>query len=532
MNDQKDLISSKLSHALGTAIAVLTVLLALAFFLGSMLGTYTVRMQTGSLYNYEIKYHPDQIFRNLIVLCSVAGLLWLLCKVRVSRRAAWLVAGGALLIVAAVGMCWVHAAAIVPESDQAVLYEYAQQFVHGDYSAILGGDGYDYLRVYPFQLGFLTYLEAAIRLFGETALPALPLLNVLWLVLAYAAVIATADAMLMDARVTLLTTLLLMGSLPPVLACTLIYANIPALACSCWGIYFVVRYDRMGHARLLLPTVVLLALSAVLKPNYLIVLIACGIILLLAALKNKKLRPALVGIACTVVLYLLSTSLIQSGYERRAGAKAGDGMPQLSWMVMGMQQGSTLPPGWYNRYALNVYHENSGDMERVNARMHTDLRERLHTFASNPMLTAKFFAQKFYSQWNEPTFQSIWVSRMATPLSGQWPRLVIEVYEGTAADWLTEYCNQYVQVLYFGFLLFTLSLCKTRKEILLLLPLTILGGGMYHLLFEAKSLYALTYLPLFAPCAAGGIARISADVTFCRKKTVPPAPMKKGRLLP
>ncbi|MEA5048555.1 MAG: hypothetical protein VB034_08120 [Eubacteriales bacterium] len=41
----------------------------------------------------------------------------------------------------------------------------------------------------------------------------------------------------------------------------------------------------------------------------------------------------------------------------------------------------------------------------------------------------------------------------------------------------------------------------------LLLPLLILGGFSYHLLFEAKSQYALLYYVMMFPYAAFGLAR-------------------------
>ena len=42
---------------------------------------------------------------------------------------------------------------------------------------------------------------------------------------------------------------------------------------------------------------------------------------------------------------------------------------------------------------------------------------------------------------------------------------------------------------------------KTNIETVLL-PLVIMGGFGYHLLFEGKSQYILTYIPLFIPTAA------------------------------
>jgi hypothetical protein len=53
----------------------------------------------------------------------------------------------------------------------------------------------------------------------------------------------------------------------------------------------------------------------------------------------------------------------------------------------------------------------------------------------------------------------------------------------------------------------------TRKKDLLrgLLPLILLGGLSYHLLFEAKSQYAMPYIVLILPIAAYGL------YTFFRK---------------
>ena len=46
---------------------------------------------------------------------------------------------------------------------------------------------------------------------------------------------------------------------------------------------------------------------------------------------------------------------------------------------------------------------------------------------------------------------------------------------------------------------------RRRSTEQLILPVAIVGGILFHLLFEANAKYALSYLPLFLPYAAYGI---------------------------
>ena len=46
----------------------------------------------------------------------------------------------------------------------------------------------------------------------------------------------------------------------------------------------------------------------------------------------------------------------------------------------------------------------------------------------------------------------------------------------------------------------------------MIFPIALLGGVLFHLLFEASSKYVLSYLPLFCPLAAYGILALGVDV--------------------
>ena len=115
-----------------------------------------------------------------------------------------------------------------------------------------------------------------------------------------------------------------------------------------------------------------------------------------------------------------------------------------------------------------------------------------------------FFSKKILSQWNEPEFESIWVSKVKShtvPVDGG---LGKAVYEGSLGQLLALHFNLYMQIVYLLFAvgIYLMFINKKTNIETMLLPLVALGGFGYHLLFEGKSQYVLTYIPLLIPVAA------------------------------
>ena len=55
------------------------------------------------------------------------------------------------------------------------------------------------------------------------------------------------------------------------------------------------------------------------------------------------------------------------------------------------------------------------------------------------------------------------------------------------------------------------GVCALRKKggaALLMIPVTVLGGALYHLFFEAKAQYAYPYMVYMLPLAAAGLCRL------------------------
>jgi hypothetical protein len=196
--------------------------------------------------------------------------------------------------------------------------------------------------------------------------------------------------------------------------------------------------------------------------------------------------------------------IVQSAYESRIGTSVGEGYPMSSWMAMGMQE-SWMACGWYNGYSQEMYHTYGTDIDAIKQRNVEDISERLDVFTEDPAYAYWFYQDKFSSQWNESTFESIWVSVVCEPV-GERGVLYTSMYDGRWPGVIYEKAMNYVlQFIYAGFLLSVFILLKKRKTEQLVFPIIILGGILFHLLFEANVKYTLSYLPLFAPLAAYGI---------------------------
>lgn len=69
------------------------------------------------------------------------------------------------------------------------------------------------------------------------------------------------------------------------------------------------------------------------------------------------------------------------------------------------------------------------------------------------------------------------------------------------------------RALYLLALIGTADGIRKRRDVLqTVLPLIVLGGMMYHMLFEAKSQYAYVYAVLLVPLAARGVCLLEDGI--------------------
>lgn len=223
--------------------------------------------------------------------------------------------------------------------------------------------------------------------------------------------------------------------------------------------------------------------------------------LVIHTIKAKKWQSIAFALAICIVVVGTSNLVIMS-YENRSGVKLSSGVSQAMYLDMGIND-SYMAPGWYNGIALNDYKSAGLDAKAANAQAWTNIKSRMNYFGKNTNYMIDFFSKKIISQWNEPTYESIWVSKVKSHTNElNW--IGNGMYDGSIGQFFELYFNFYMQILFIAFAAGIYFLFINRKTNIetVLLPLVILGAFGYHLLFEGKSQYVLTYIILMIPTAS------------------------------
>ncbi len=239
------------------------------------------------------------------------------------------------------------------------------------------------------------------------------------------------------------------------------------------------------------------------------------------------------GLLCALCCFCI-LPLTQAGYESKAGNTLSSGVPAMSYFAMGMQE-SSRGNGWYNGFNFNTYQENDMDTERTVQKSKEAIAERLAYFKENPGYAADFYLHKHLSQWADGTY----ACRQATlaTFGGRHP-FFDSLYGGKYSSYVISYCNVYQNVLYLGALLFCcLGLFpkfQAKKTDACAFGLTtylgfigVIGGFLFHIIWEANSRYIFPYGLLLLPYAAMGIAKLFLIIASSFKdspKVIKPAP--------
>lgn len=456
----------------------------------------------------------DNLPLNLFLTAALIAALLALYRLCRAKRSGAVLLGVGLALAAAAGAFLVGARTTQIYDFQYVL-EAAQLFARGNYKPL----EVDYFHIYSYQLGFCLPMEVLLRLFPSLDINRfMQAVNVL-MNFGSACLMALLCAELTDnARMGRMTLAMSLLFLPLFFFPVFVYGTVPMVSFVLAALWCFVRYLRVRKLRYGLLWPVLIAIAYLLKPNAAVPMIAIGICAALDAMRSRDWKLLLFA-ALSAVLSVTLLKLVIMQYELRGGMKLTEDLSYLARFVMGLKDGGGAA-GWYNSYTdkflpLDVTAQMERDMALA------DLREVLAAFAADPGLLFVFLREKLLSQWLEPTNGCLWYGNLNGqhgPLAG----LAAPVYtQGSGLRAALEgYMNVFQQALYLLSCVGVLSLLRGKaKAVDLALPLILLGGVMYHLLFEAKSQYSFMCVLLLIPVAVQGLAAMDGAI----------AAMKKGR---
>ncbi len=501
-------------------VNILCLFIFLAFgYIGIMSFFETSVFDQTNLASELVIFEGDNIILNLFFTALFIALLFWLRRfydffAKVSIR---ILEIGLAVWTAILGVIWIYSVTSVPAADSANLFEAATNSANDDYSKFFNNSGFyfseyynghNYFHFFPFQLGFVFFSEIVYRIFGTDSSMPVQIINVLSLASAYFALARITALLFKRKSIEFIAILLLAVCFQPVFLCTFVYGNIIGMSTAVWACLFLIKYFQTNRWVWIIPAACLLMLSTIVKYNNLIYLVAFVIMLILHAVKNKMWQSLAFALAMCI-LCVGSSKLIIMSYEARANTQFESGLTQTMYFDLGLQE-SPMAPGWYTKTAVNDYMKGGFDAERGNAVAQTSIDRRLEEMSDDLGYAFDFFGKKILSQWNEPSYESIWISQVKQH-SHELSDLAKDIYNnGFRGQLFALHFNFYMQILFVLFALGIYLLFIDRKTNIetVLLPLVLLGAFGYHLLFEAKSQYACTYIPLLVPTAAYAMNKI------------------------
>ncbi len=408
-------------------------------------------------------------------------------------------------IIFGISIIWVIISQVVPGSDQLDVMSCAYKLRHEEYNMLEPGG---YLDLWRNQLG-LTMVEYYFgKVFGDYNIIGFQLLNCVGVLLFYKKVEDILELLGFDRLVQILTLVCGIIFIPFIMYTAFVYGNIWSMALAIAAFDSELRFLQTHSWRRLSLSVLFVSVAYQVKNNVLIILIAMIIYALVISLKDKDsfLRGIVYVVTCCIIFVVISKipSLL---LEKKTGYTLNQGVSPWAFVAMGLQDDGTAP-GWYNGYNHATYIENNCITELQERQAKEEVKERFNLFIEDSHYTFEFFSKKIASMWTEPTYQAFWICQ-------------IRNHRVNYPAWLDDFMGvgNYTKVasllgnfqlfLFFGCMIWLLLEPKETFVRNSFFILCIVGGFLFHLFWEAKSQYSITYVVLMIPMALQGFGLLA-----------------------
>ncbi|MBP3736437.1 MAG: glycosyltransferase family 39 protein [Lachnospiraceae bacterium] len=479
----------------------------------------TVRFER-NIENDRPIYLPQNI--PVTVLLAAAILVVLSLVVKRTRISSKHLTAAALVISLLLCLLFVGIVRGQPTNDAAILDGIMRRFMAGDLSALTEES---YLWIYPFQITYVFFGQILTALFGAGNYLPYQVLNVLSILLTIYFMQKITREIFHDEEICRIEAVLSAGLLFLFVYASFIYNDIWSFAPAAVGLYCLIRFLKEGRFSFGIWGAVLTALAVLIKSNVYIAVVAAEILLLLSAAEDAAAtetasetsrRRGITQKVIVMLLFLLLargfTGAVEKGYAQAAGLDAlPAGTTTRAYLAMGMREGDNTY-GWYNGFNAEVIRESGYDTARADAAAEEEIRARLSYFGEHPKYPVKFYLYKYLSQWADPTCISLreyeLTGRHAPFRTGAYDSVVF----GAAGELLWQLMNAFHLLLFITSCFFIWTWILRKKDPgkgidrgLGLIVLYILGGMLFHQLWEASGRYVMRYVLYLLPLSAAGI---------------------------
>lgn len=382
---------------------------------------------------------------------------------------------------------------IFPVADQQEILNAAAGLKNGNFSYFSPAG---YVGKCTNQAGIVMILYYLSFIFGDNNYQVFQFLNIFGLLLSYYCICEISQISFDNDELKKWTLVLLALFIPLTWYIVFVYGNILGLAFSLYAVLCGYRYFEERKIKDIILSFIGITLSMMFKSNYSITFIAMVFFVIFDIILNKNYRTIILLILL-VPAYFASSMIPNYLIKNKTGIELGKGIPMIAYVEMGLQD-SPDSPGWFNGYNWNVYTNNGSDSDRANEQALNDLKNTLVYYLQNPKVFMDFIYRKTVSQWCNPDFQGTWLTRHS------------DFYFHN--DLYYELMNILQGIILIGTLAYIYYTGRYMPLHRLLLPMIFIGGFVFHLFWEAKGQYTITYFVLLIPYCAKGLMDMTDDI--------------------
>lgn len=404
-----------------------------------------------------------------------------------------------------------------PVSDQFNCLYSAAYFFEGNY---FSWETAGYLYIYPSLNGLTLLCVPFVALFGtEGGAIAFQVFNLIMLLIASYSLYRFCKSVGFNSTAV---SLLFILYLPMTLYCFFVYGNVASLSLSILSLWKIADYLKGKHFKDAVCSAAALAAACLLKETAIIPLIAILIILTTSAVIQKQ--PKLLLLLPVYLIFLYCGSLaVDLTIENITHEEVSPGLKYYGRLTMGISEGKRAD-GWYNSYTINLLKDCEYDLDLYAAESEEAFWQHAQDFWSSPSYFIPFLARKTASQWNNPTFQSLWIQqqmlRRDPPYGGfesRTPKFLC--LDGSPANMIFYFIFNLLQsIILFGSLCFFFFDAKKASLTSLLPAVTFIGGFLFLFFWEAKAQYTILFFVLLFPYTVAGFLSFMRRLISLKKK--------------
>ena len=419
-----------------------------------------------------------------------------------------------IAIIGILSLLWAFSTQFIPNSDQMRIQSAVNELRKENYTYFVPGE---YFYIYPNQFGLVLLSYFFSVFFGSSNYLVFSVFNVAAIMFFYYSLSELCGSY--NFGRTAQISVIAMGFLfyPLIIYSCYIYGTIAGLAFGVAAMDMEIKYFLNGKRRNAIACAVFIMLAIIIKSNFSIFLIALFICAVIEIIRTKQIKQILLpGLLAAAML--VSSALPTFIISQITHVDFDGGASAWGWVAMGIREGDRAP-GAFNYTNMDLYSQSECDHDRHAELAKESVEERMEYFRENIPEAISFFTRKQAYQWGDPTFQSLWYIREKKSLIelSDWVRFM-KTSRGEKFSLIL--LNPLLTFIYLGALLYCI-ICRSKTNIhTLILPMSFIGGYVFHTFWEAAPRYTLPFFVLLFPITIAGYFKLIQLLSQRKKKGI------------